>query len=278
MDARVPPVALILRGVRLNNAEGLNLLPEPVILANVLRTPTINNNDREINQGATNELRINGTGFAGAKKMDLYFDPPIFKTIGYEIISKFPLQRNEVVLRLRHGYKWREEPGPLNVIGVDTGGGPVKVNGDEGVRIAEVQADLGLHGITVEDSCESQIIYHDASVINVRGTGFNTLGTTFRFTNGLLGKGVNYTTFGLTSEAVSFRLSHGSHWRKNVESLPGFLTLLAADAGEGFVALGATNAKKGRDSRDLLFTLVILNCLLGILMNCIYLVRGSLKC
>jgi hypothetical protein len=39
----------------------------------------------------------------------------------------------------------------------------------------------------------------------------------------------------------------GSHWRKNVENLPGFLTLLAVNAGEGFVAVGPTNAAKGRD-------------------------------
>jgi hypothetical protein len=66
-----------------------------------------------------------------------------------------------IVLRLRHGYKWREEPGPLSVIGVDTGGGPVKLNGDEGIRVTEVQADLDLHGITVESTNSQQFLYHD---------------------------------------------------------------------------------------------------------------------
>lgn len=45
--------------------------------------------------------------------MDLYFDPPLYSEVGYEIVSKFPLAKEQVVLRLRHGYKWREEPGPL---------------------------------------------------------------------------------------------------------------------------------------------------------------------
>jgi hypothetical protein len=42
-------------------------------------------------------------------------------------------------------------------------------------------------------------------------------------------------------------LKTGSQWRKNVENLPGYLTLLAVNAGEGFVAVGPTNAAKGRD-------------------------------
>jgi hypothetical protein len=66
----------------------------------------------------------------GVKKVDFYFSPPLFKEVGYEVVSAFPLAKDQVVLRLRHGYKWREEPGPLSVIGIDTGGGPVKLNGE----------------------------------------------------------------------------------------------------------------------------------------------------
>ena len=44
------------------------------------------------------------------------------------------------------------------VIGVDTGGGPVKTNGDDGVRVAEVQADLDLHGVTVETTASGQLV------------------------------------------------------------------------------------------------------------------------
>lgn len=247
LDGRSPPVALILSGVKFESNPEKNLLPEPVIIANVLATPSVEENTDIIYTTASNELRINGTGFMGAKKVDLYFDPPIFNEIGYEIVSPFPLAREQVVLRIRHGYKWREEPGPLSVIGVDTGGGPVKLNGDDGIRVAEVQADLDLHGVTVETTATEQVIYHDQASIVIKGSGFNTLGNTLRFANGILGKGVNYTTSQTSESQITLKVVSGSHWRKNVENLPGFLTLLAVNAGEGFVAVGPTNAAKGRD-------------------------------
>jgi len=245
---RIPPVALVLNSVRLNSRTGPNILPEKVVLANVLLTPGVVDSDQIVYMTASNELRINGTGLDGAKKLDIYFSPPLFKGIAYEMVSQFPLVGNQVVLRLRHGYSWREDgPGPLAVVGLDSGGGVIRTNGDDGVRVAEIQADLDLHGVTVMDTYSEQVIYHDAATVYIRGTGFNPLGTIFRFANGILGKGVNYTTTSLTETSATLRLVPGSHWRKNVENLPGFLTLLAANAGEGFVAVGATNAKKGRD-------------------------------
>jgi len=221
---------------------------EPIIVAQVLETPSVVESADIIYTTATNELQINGTGFAGAKDVSFYFDPPLYKEVGYEVVTKFPTSKNFIKLRLRHGYKWREEPGPLSIIGVDTGGGPVKLNGEDGVRVAEVQADLDLHGVKVETTADKQIIYHDQSEIIIKGEGFNPLGNTLRWANGLLGKGINYTTVETTESSIKLRLnSPGSHWRKNVESLPGFLTLLAVNAGEGFVAVGPTNAAKGRD-------------------------------
>ena len=237
----------MLNGVKFAANPTKNLLVEPVIVANVLATPSVEENDDIIYTTASNELRINGTGFIGAKRVDLYFNPPIYKEVGYEVVSPVPLMKDQVVLRLRHGYKWRDEPGPLAVVGVDTGGGPVKLNGEDGVRVAEVQADLDLHGVTVETSAPEQLIYHDEANIIIAGTGFNTQGHTLRWANGILGKGVNYTTVATSETSIQLRIVPGSHWRKNVENLPGYLTLLAVNAGEGFVAVGPTNAAKGRD-------------------------------
>ena len=224
-----------------------NLIVDPIIIANVVGTPTVETNNEIIYTTASNELRINGTGFLGVKKVDLYFNPPLFKDIAYQMVSAFPLVRNEVVLRLRGGYSWRDEPGPLSVVGIDTGGGAVKLNGEEGIRVAEVQADLELHGATVETTATQQLIYHDEPNIMIAGAKFNPLGNTLRFANGILGKGVNYTITATTDSSISMRLVLGSQWRKNVENLPGYLTLLAINAGEGFVAVGPTNAAKGRD-------------------------------
>ena len=249
LDGRTPPVALILSKVAFATNPTKNLLAggEPVVVAQVLATPTVEENLDIIYTTASNQLVINGTGFIGAKDVDLYFKPPLVKEVAYEIVSKFPLIRDSVVLRLRHDYKWREEPGPLAVVGVDTGGGPVKVNGDDGVRVAEVQADLGAHGVTVQSSADQQIIYHDEPNLVVYGEGFNPSGNTLRFANGILGNNINYTTVSTSETSISLRLQGGSHWRKNVENLPGYLTLLAVNAGEGYVAVGPNNAGKGRD-------------------------------
>ena len=85
-------------------------MPDEVIVANVLPTPNVDENDEKvIYQTATNQLFINGTGFVGAKKVDLFFKPAISKEVAYEIVSPFPLSRDTVILRLRVNYKWREE-------------------------------------------------------------------------------------------------------------------------------------------------------------------------
>jgi hypothetical protein len=46
---------------------------------------------------------------------------------------------------------------------------------------------------------------------------------------------------------LTLRLTPGSLWRMNVENLPGYLTLLAVNAGAGFVAVGPVYAAKHRD-------------------------------
>lgn len=224
-----------------------NLLADPVIVAQVLSTPSVEENTDILYTSASNELRINGIGFIGAKKVDLYFQPPLVKEVAYEDVTKYPLLKNQIVLRLRHGYNWREEPGPLSVVGVDTGGGPFKISGDDGVRVAEVQANLDLRGVIVETTSNQQLIYADEPNLIISGAGFNPAGNTLRFTNGLLGKNINFTTVATTDSSISLRLVPGSFWRKKFENLPGALTLLAVNAGEGFVAVGPTNAAKGRD-------------------------------
>jgi hypothetical protein len=246
LSKRVPPVAMILSGVRFSTDPAKkNLLNDPVIVAQVLNTPTVAENREVVYTSATNELRINGTGFIGSKEVDFYFKPPLIKEVAYEDVTPYPLVKDEIILRLRHGYTWREEPGPLYVIGVDTGGGPVKVAGDEGMIVAEVQANLDLHGVSVEAS--DQLLYADDANILITGDGFNPVGNTLRWANGLLGNGVNYTTVATTGSTIAIRLAPGSYWRKNFDNLPGALTLLAVNAGQGFVAVGPTNAAKGRD-------------------------------
>mmetsp|Transcript_26878 Transcript_26878/g.53813 ORF Transcript_26878/g.53813 Transcript_26878/m.53813 type:complete len:959 (-) Transcript_26878:135-3011(-) len=247
LSNRTPPVALVLNSVKFKSNGDDNLLIEPIIVAQVLATPTVNENDLVLYQTASNELRINGTGFIGAKKVDLYFDPPLTKEVAYEDVSPYPLTKNQVVLRLRHGYEWREDVGPLRVLGVDTGGGPVKVNGDEGVEVGDVELDRDEHNVSVEDTADTQLVYTDDPYVFVHGSNFNEVGNLLRFANGILGNDVNYTTITQSTSTLKLHLSANSHWRKNMDNLPGTLTLLAVNAGGGYVAVGPLNSGKGRD-------------------------------
>lgn len=245
---RAPPVGLVLSKVYLKSDENQkNLLPESKVIANVLATPTVEDNESVIYQSATNQLQINGTGFQGAKEVDLYFKPPLFVGVEYEVVSKFPLKSNTINIRIRHSYKWREEPGELKLVGIDTGGGPIKLNGDDGAVMGTVVLDAASHGASIDASAGEQLIYHDDPQVTITGAGFNTAGNTLRFANGLLGKGVNYTTESSAEDEITLNLKAGSFWRKNVENLPGFLTLIAIDAGDGFTAAGPINTQKGKD-------------------------------
>lgn len=246
LDGRTPPVALTLNKVYFKGSDK-NLLAEQKIIANVLETPSVDDTTRVIFQENTAELRINGTGFTGAKDIDLYFKPPLYKGVEYEIVGQKPYRDNVVVLRKRHGYMWREEPGPLRLIGIDTGGGPIKVDGEVGVTIADVQSDKAFHGLQVDESADDQHIYHDQHAVKIYGSGFNNQGNTLRFANGILGKGVNFTVESSTQDEIRLSLKSGSLWRKNVENLPGYLTLLAVDGGDGFVSVGPQNSLKGKD-------------------------------
>ena len=91
LEERVPPVALVLRAVYFGKDSQKNLLPghQAVTVANVLMTPDIEENDDILYSTASNQLVLNGTGFAGAKKVDLYFRPPLTAEVAYEVVSKF---------------------------------------------------------------------------------------------------------------------------------------------------------------------------------------------
>ena len=110
-----------------------NLLSEPVIVANVLASPTIASSDTVLYTSASKVLRINGTGFSGVKEVKLYFKPPLYAKIDYEMI----IRGKQLSLRLRDQAQWRDGEGQLLLLGIDTGGGLVKL-GAEGVVVAIV--------------------------------------------------------------------------------------------------------------------------------------------
>jgi hypothetical protein len=157
LTGKTTAVSLILSGVRFEQDPAANLLVAPVTIANVIATPTVKSSEDIIYTTMTKELCINGTGLIGAKRVDLYFNPPLNAGADFDIISPFPLSQDQLVLRLRDGHKWRTEPGPLSVVAIDTGAGSVKLNGVDGVRVAEVHVDIGFHGISVDNTASEQV-------------------------------------------------------------------------------------------------------------------------
>lgn len=243
LSQRVPPVALSLSTVRFAGEPNKNLLPEPIVVAQVLNTPSVVENREIVYMTMTNELRIISNGCVGARKVSLYFDPPLLKDVDYEDVTPYPLEKDEIVLHLRNGRKWRERAGLLKIVAINTGAGAVKVNGEDGVIVADVQPNVDLNSVYVESTARQQLIYTDESTLHIEGRGFNPTNNTLLWANGLVGNGVNYTITSSTDSHLVLRLAPGSHWCNVVykDSLPVVLTLVAVNAGKGFVKLDSSS-------------------------------------
>ena len=106
-----------------------NLLVDPVVVAYIHPVPSVKTSEVSISQDAP-ELKVTGIHFMGSSKIDFFFKPELLKTVAYEDVSTYPIgANNEATLRLKPGQVWRAESGPLVMIGVDTGAGPVRVGG-----------------------------------------------------------------------------------------------------------------------------------------------------
>ena len=78
---------------------------------------------------------------------------------------------------------------------IDTGAGALRIDAKfGGVTVAEVQANLGGHGVTVETTSDKKY-YQSAPELKVIGHGFNETApmNRLRWGNKLQGRGVNYT-------------------------------------------------------------------------------------
>ncbi len=132
---------MILTTVKFITDPEKNLLFSPVKVAQVSTKPiVIENSSVILYQSNSNELRISGIGLIGSTSIKLYFNPPLARGIAYDIVSSYPLQDNEIVVRLFKGHRWRELVGPLNILGIDSGGGWNTFSGD-GVTVAMVVTD-----------------------------------------------------------------------------------------------------------------------------------------
>lgn len=231
------------------SAEGPNELENGMVqVAQVIETPRVMaaSDSKMIYMSGTLKLGINGTGFRQKKTM-LMFDPPLEVSTDYEMLVR---SSTFLQLTLKTQGHWRSDgqPGPLKVRHIDTGGGWLKIDPSEGgVKVAEVQADLAAHGVTIQSNPDLAV-YQSQTSLTISGAGFDTTpsANTLVFLHSLRGKGVNYTISGGSTSSLVLSLQTGSKWRLNPETLPGSLTLLAVNAGAGFVPVGPTLSKKGR--------------------------------
>ncbi|KAJ8598836.1 hypothetical protein CTAYLR_008534 [Chrysophaeum taylorii] len=233
----------------LNEDPNEEMMRDATPVATILGTPSImKRDDKLIYMTGTVRLYINGTNFR-PKETQFVFDPPLYRDVDYVMEVKSP---KVAQLTLKTGRKWRSDgvPGPLKVKRLSTGAGDLRIDAKfGGVTVAEVQADLGAHGVTVETTSDKKL-YQSSPVLSILGKGFNATtgagGNTLRWANSLRGRGVNYTIVEAHANELRLKLTAGSHWRANAANLPGPLTLLAVNAGAGPVPVGATEAKKGR--------------------------------
>jgi hypothetical protein len=127
-----------------------NLLSEPVIVAHVLAYPTVASSDTILHASASKVLCIKGTGFTGVKEVMVYFSPPLYVEIDYEVF----IREKELILRLRDQAQWRDVEGPLLVMAIDTGGGVVMLGAD-GVVVANVVPDKDSHDGSVTATADT---------------------------------------------------------------------------------------------------------------------------
>lgn len=225
--------------------EGGNQLEAAVQMAFVIETPSVmQGGDTLLYMNETKNLIINGTGFR-PDATRLGFDPSLKQGVDYRLLVK---SATCLQLSLRMGKQWRSEPGPLKLKFIDTGGGWLRIDAQEGgALVAEVQANLGgAHGVTIDTTVLP--IYQSQQYLTLSGSGFseNMWKNSIRWANGLRGKSINYTITGASESALILKLTPGSKWRGNPANLPGPLTVLAVASGAGFVPVGETALKKGR--------------------------------
>jgi hypothetical protein len=89
-DVVVPPVNLHLTQVYFTDSQG-NKVPQlvdddaDVIVARLLRTPSVDAKTDLIYETGTKTIVLSGTGLKGAKTVKLFFDPPMFLGVDYQI-------------------------------------------------------------------------------------------------------------------------------------------------------------------------------------------------
>ncbi|CAN0462313.1 unnamed protein product, partial [Ectocarpus sp. 8 AP-2014] len=117
-----------------------------VQIATIVPSPTVEASSTKIYMQTTPTLFINGTNF-NTKTTTLYFNPPLEE--GVVIHQKISITK---IFNDDNPYVWADEPGPLKIVAINTGGGRLALNpADGGIIIAEVHADFDYGPLAMQD-------------------------------------------------------------------------------------------------------------------------------
>jgi hypothetical protein len=203
-------------------------------VATIIPAPTAKaNSNLKIMRTQTVRLPINGSGFDSKAKISVFFEPHIEED-KLEVVAH---KKSVLLVRLLAGGAWRADEGPLYLKSINTGGGPWKINGDEGIQVATV---IKNHGGKVLDS-EARL-YQSTPKLSIWGEDFQK-STIIRFKSGLQ-KNTNYTQkfsdLGKNKMRLDLELKKGSKWRAQ----KGQIIAMSMVKEEGNAAL-PLNAGKG---------------------------------
>lgn len=113
------------------------VLGKGVQVGTLLFDPEIEKNDVNVMNDKTLTIELSGTGFV-PKGTVMVFDPPLTLGEDYDMTVEDSM---EVDIHLREGKAWTTKtkfPMPLKVVSIDTGAGPVELNGGAGVVVATI--------------------------------------------------------------------------------------------------------------------------------------------
>ena len=183
-------------------------------------------------------------GFGGEVKID--FEPALKVGVDY-MLTVF--NRTHMLVRLREGRAWAAQPGPLYVVGMDSGAGPYE--GFKPAAVAHVVPDADSHPSGVEvQRTNSQVLYQTPAIrhLEIHGTSLS-VDAQLTFSPPLT-KGVDYKVLRATSDVMASACS-----RADVAQTAGQLMLMSVDTGRtGGVAHGTEllwPSPRQPDRRDL---------------------------
>jgi hypothetical protein len=230
--------------------DALSSLEMPVTVGHVFKTPNVTSSHQIIYQTLSKTLQLSGYGLIGSKKVDFYFNPPLVKSVSYDDISQYPLVQNMVQLRLRNGYMWSEEYGPLSVLGIDTGGGPVKVASANvpqgGVQVAIVRPDsekpLDPDFPVLSCNASRLTVYADTPSFGIQGTHMDKIVDLKLFNDFEDNRFfINFKR----SWYVTLLLNEDQVWVDAGSVLPSVLRVVSIDIGDGMVRVNPTGPDSG---------------------------------